>query len=141
MKLFLDTSLLLKLYHKEDGSEKLIEKVLAAEAVYLATLAKLEFRSALWRKIRMSEITEDECIAVIQIFLQDEHKYCWVLQDQRINQVTQELLMKWGEEGLRTLDSIQLASAITLKDQPDCFFGTADTVLSKLFQNENLSYF
>jgi len=48
------------------------------------------------------------------------------------------LLMKWGECGLRSLDSIQLASAITLQSQSDCIFQTADKTLAKLFKKEKL---
>ena len=46
--------------------------------------------------------------------------------------------MKWGECGLRSLDSIQLASAITLQSQSDCIFQTADKTLAKLFKKEKL---
>ena len=138
LKLFLDTSSLLKLYHKEDGSEELLELVLGAQEIYLSTLAKLEFRSALWRKVRTKEISKEACEEVIQIFEQDKQKYHWVLQDQRIDEAAEGLLMKWGEYGLRSLDSIQLASAITLQFQSDCIFHTADKTLAKLFRKEKL---
>jgi predicted nucleic acid-binding protein len=138
LKLFLDTSSLLKLYHKEEGSEQLLKLALGAQEIYLSTLAKLEFRSALWRKVRTKEISKEECEAVVQIFVQDKQKYHWVLQDQRIDEMAECLLAKWGENGLRTLDSIQLASAITLQGQPDCIFHTADKTLAKMFKKEKL---
>ncbi len=138
MKLFLDTSSLLKLYHKEEGSEQLLELALVAKEIYLSTLAKLEFRSALWRKVRTKEISKEECEAVIQVFVEDKQKYHWILQDQNIDEMAECLLTKWGEIGLRTLDSIQLASAITLQGQPDCVFHTADRTLAKLFKKEKL---
>ncbi len=138
MKLFLDTSSLLKLYHKEEGSEQLLELALGAQEIYLSTLAKLEFRSALWRKVRTEEISKEKCEAVIQIFVQDKQKYHWILQNQGIDEAAENLLTKWGENGLRTLDSIQLASAITLQDQPDCIFHTSDNTLAKLFNKEKL---
>jgi len=46
--------------------------------------------------------------------------------------------MKWGESGLRTLDSIQLASAMSLREKPSIIFCTADSKLNELFEKEHL---
>jgi hypothetical protein len=75
MKVFLDTSSLLKLYHHEVGTERLLN-----------TLSQ-----------------------------------------------GRELLMKYEITGLRTLDAIQLASALTLKEQPKIYFFTADQLLQSFF--------
>lgn len=57
MKAFLDTSSLLKLYHWEAGSERLHEILSAGiEAMYLSEIAKIEFLSAIWKKIRQREL-------------------------------------------------------------------------------------
>jgi len=138
LKLFLDTSSLIKLYHKEEGSEKTINLVLDAQEIYLSSLAKLEFSSALWRKVRTTEISKENCMAVISVFEEDYHNYCWILQDVQIDLSAHNLLMKWGATGLRTLDSIQLASAITLREQPSIIFCTADVKLNELFKKEHL---
>lgn len=116
----------------------MVDLALSAQGVYLSSLTKLEFCSALWRKVRTEEITKDECTAVINIFTEDQHKFHWIHQDHQINQSAEELLMRWGENGLRTLDSIQLASAITLREQPATAFRTADKKLAELFKKENL---
>ncbi len=47
------------------------------------------------------------------------------------------LLMKYGNRGLRTLDSLQLAAALTLRDE-DCVFLTSDKLLHTLFKEEGL---
>jgi uncharacterized protein len=55
MKIFLDTSSLFKLYHKEDGTE-IIEQVFndnKITAVFLSEIAKIEFASTVWKKVRM----------------------------------------------------------------------------------------
>lgn len=55
-----------------------------------------------------------------------------------IIEAASNLLMKYGDKGLRTLDSLQLASALTLKDE-DCIFLTSDNLLKSLFEEENLN--
>jgi len=139
LKLFLDTSSLLKLYHKEEGSEELVEMVLSANALYLSSLAKLEFKSALWKKVRTKEIEMDACQAVIQLFQDDYSQFSWVEQDQQLNKEAESLIMKWGKEGLRALDAIQLASAVTLRAETDMVYSTSDKLLHKLFVRENLA--
>lgn len=104
MNLFLDTSSLIKLYHKEEGSDKVMELALAAHKIYLSSLSILEFSSALWKKVRTQEITKDNCMTVIAIFEDDKYNYHWITQDFQINQSAYDLLKKWGESGLRTLD-------------------------------------
>jgi len=46
--------------------------------------------------------------------------------------------MKYGNKGLRTLDSLQLASALILKNKP-CVFFTSDKLLKSLFIEESLN--
>jgi uncharacterized protein len=54
MAVFLDTSTLFKLYHKEDGSDMIDElfnnnKI---KAIVLSELSKIEFVSTVWKKVR-----------------------------------------------------------------------------------------
>ena len=45
MKIFLDTSSLLKLYHKEQGRDELLKLIgEKAEEIYLSEIAKIEFK-------------------------------------------------------------------------------------------------
>jgi predicted nucleic acid-binding protein len=62
--IFLDTSSLFKLYVPEIGSEELYQLFdhLSIERVYLSEITIVEFRSTVWRKVRMKEITVDEAI-------------------------------------------------------------------------------
>jgi uncharacterized protein len=76
MKLFLDTSSLLKLYHTEEGSDQLLGKVFEADVIYLLTLAQLGFRSALWKKVRTQEVTKEQCLAVIGLFEKGLQSVC-----------------------------------------------------------------
>ena len=54
MKIYIDTSSLVKLYHAEPGTE-LIDKVFEQNSIteiYLSTITKIEFNSAITKKVR-----------------------------------------------------------------------------------------
>ncbi|TAN44165.1 MAG: PIN domain-containing protein [Nitrospirae bacterium] len=139
MKAFLDTSSLIKLYHQEEGSAFVIETLSSSiEEIYLSEISALEFRSALWKKIREKEIQEKAAIEVIKCFHNDSDNFRWILLQSDIVESAGHMLMKYGDKGLRTLDSIQLASALTLKKSGDCVFLSADKLLLSLFEKEKL---
>jgi len=136
---FLDTSSVLKLYHYESGTETLNAALSqGVEEIYLSELARLEFRSAIWKKTRTGEIDIEAANAVITCFQQDEIKFQWIYLETDVIQQAEELLMKYGGTGLRTLDAIQLASALTLKKQQNVRFFTADKLLKSFFKQEGL---
>jgi predicted nucleic acid-binding protein len=67
MKAFLDTSSLIKLYHKEEGSDSVMNAFSNdIREFFLSELAILEFRSALWKKIREKEIKEKTAIELLE---------------------------------------------------------------------------
>ncbi len=141
MKAFLDSSSLIKLYHQEEGSD-LVMKTLSSDirGIFLSELAILEFRSALWKKIRKKEIEENAAIEVIKCFQNDVDNFQWILLQSDIVESASHLLMKYGNRGLRTLDSLQLAAALTLRDE-ECIFLTSDKLLHTLFKEERLKVF
>lgn len=138
MKAFLDSSSLIKLYHQEEGSDLAI-KALSSDIreIFLSELAILEFRSALWKKIREKGIEKNAAIEVIKYFQDDAGNFQWILLQSDIVDSASNLLMKYGNRGLRTLDSLQLASALTLRDE-ECVFLTSDKLLHTLFKEERL---
>ena len=139
MKAFLDTSSLIKLYHQEEGSDFVME-VLSNDVVeiFLSELAVLEFRAALWKKIREKEIEEKVAIEVIKCFQNDVNNFQWILLQSDLVESASYLLMKYGSHGLRTLDSLQLATALTLREEK-CIFLTSDKLLRTLFIEERLT--
>lgn len=138
MKAFMDTSSVIKLYHQEEGSDFVMDALSNdIEEIFLSELAVLEFSSALWKKIREKEIEEKAAIEVITCFNNDRDKFQWILLQSDIVKSASQLLMKYGGSGLRTLDSLQLASALTLKDE-ECVFLTSDTLLQALLEKEKL---
>jgi len=138
MKVFLDTSFLLKLYHQEEGSE-VAEDILSKgiEEIFLSELAILEFCSAFWKKVREGELDEKVATEVIAYFQNDYDKFQWIPLQSALIESAEDLLMKYGKRGLRTLDSLQLASALTLKSN-NCIFLTSDVLLKSLMTEENL---
>ena len=139
MKAFLDTYSLIKLYHQEDGSDFVMEALINdVEEIFLSELAVLEFRSALWKKIREKEIEEKAAIEVIKCFHNDRDNFQWILLQSDIVESASHLLMKYGSRGLRTLDSLQFAAALTLKGE-HCIFLTSDKLLRGLLEKEKLN--
>ena len=138
MKLFLDTSSLVKLYHREAGTDELAAVVEREDCtIYLSELTVLEFRSAVWKKVRTGELSRNAAFEVIGCFTDDCDAYHWIDINQNVVSLAREALMKYGEKGLRTLDSIQLASALSVKGE-GCIYASADELLVSFYRAENL---
>ncbi|MCI0513024.1 type II toxin-antitoxin system VapC family toxin [candidate division KSB1 bacterium] len=69
MKAFLDSSSVIKLYYPEADSESL-EKYIDenVDEIFLSERTILEFRSAMWRKVRTQEVTEKIALKSIHFF-------------------------------------------------------------------------
>ena len=73
----------------------------------------------------------------LELFESDFEKYNFETANSLIIEQARNLTTKYGIEGLRTLDSIQLSTCIYLAKQADVFF-TADMLLKKLMEKEGL---
>jgi len=85
VKAFLDTSSVIKLYHSEEGSDRIFQ-ILSQniQTIILSEIALLEFRSALWKKARLRDITETAAKNVIACFEQDIDKFQFIRVDSSI---------------------------------------------------------
>lgn len=140
MKIFLDTSSLIKLYHNEIGTDildRLFEDNEVGE-IYLSDIAKVEFTSAIWKKVRTKDLTSDEATDIIASFLDDYDKYTFIDVDSELISIARDLVVKYGFKGLRTLDSVQLASIIEVKTGLS-FAVTADVLLKSLIESEGIN--
>jgi uncharacterized protein len=128
---FLDTSALAKLYHHEPGSD-LVEAWAADETVllWISDLARTELHSALIRKVRESEMTEEVLHEILECFRVDLlHRFHIVPLTVRIVEGAIDLLIGHGKRyPLRTLDALQLASAQAVEGEGLAFV-TADSKL------------
>lgn len=140
IKIFLDTSSLFKLYHHENGTEELENVLLKFRIthIYLSEITKVEFTSALWKKVRTNEIYSEQAVITSKLFESDFEKYNFISTDSLILEQARNLTIKYGKEGLRTLDSIQLSTCKVIENQNDIFI-TADKLLSFLIEKEGLN--
>ena len=118
---FLDTSALAKLYHQETGS-KYVEALFASpdSKLVISRLSLVEMESAVAIKVRMGELDETgREIARRRLHAdvaQGRLKVGPVVEEAHYRRA-RSLLGRFGvERGLRTLDSLQLAIALDLRD-------------------------
>ncbi|MDO9339685.1 MAG: type II toxin-antitoxin system VapC family toxin [Bacteroidales bacterium] len=139
MKIFLDTSSLFKLYHKESGTQELMDffNKNTIEGIFLAELTEIEFSSVIWKKCRKKEIDEKVALTLIEAFEKDSENFNFVSESTKIRQLAKKMIRKYWKEGLRTLDSIQLASVLMIRDKIDFFF-TSDNLLAEIASFEKL---
>ncbi len=139
MKIFLDTSSLIKLYNKETDTY-IVENIFiqnSITSIFLSEISKIEFISAIWKKVRTKEIAEEKAEIIIQLFEKSFGNYFFIKNDGVIFDHARTLLAKYGKQGLRALDSIQLSVAVSLVNEVDLFV-TADKLLKAFFIQESL---
>lgn len=139
MIVFLDTSSLFKLYFQEEGSAE-IDTFFAENSinsVLISGLTIIEFRSIVWRKVRMKEVSPADDHTIFTLFSQDLDRYQFIDIDEQLLQTASQLIDKHGLNGLRSLDALQLASAVTARERVT-LYKTADRLLNDLFKAEGL---
>jgi uncharacterized protein len=139
MKIFLDTSSLFKLYHREADTAalELLFSTAKVTNIFLSEISKIEFASTIWKKVRTKEITASEAQKTLDLYEADLEKYSFIATDSIIIEQARILIAKYGMQGLRTLDSIQLSTCLQIKDRTDKYI-TADKLLATFFEMEGL---
>jgi len=138
LKLFVDTSSLIKYYYPEEGALQVEKMILKAKVVYICELSIVEFASALMKKSRMKELSKTDSSLIWQNFNDD-------LGAQNVELVNlyeddyfkaSDLIMKYGiVNNLRAIDSLQLAAALKVADAD---FMTSDSTLAKIAKKAGL---
>lgn len=138
MNVFFDTSSLFKLYHKETGTDELMLLFSASKinTIFLAEITKIEFSSVVWKKCRKNEISENVALELLEKFERDSLKFNYISDTNAVKHRAKNLLRKYWKNGLRTLDAIQLASALKMKNKIDLFL-TSDKILAQIALLEN----
>jgi len=139
VKLFLDTSSLIKLYYKEEDTSDL-DKIFinyTITTIFLSEISKVEFFSAVYKKARTKTLTSKNADDIIISFSEDEKKYQFIPLNDKIVSLSQKLIKKYGLAGLRSLDALQLASAISIKSSLDIAL-TSDILLKKFLIDESI---
>jgi len=116
MNLFLDTSAIIKIYHKEKGTvefSKYLSEISEELLITISDITKIELHSALLKKYRIKEITHENLSEVFHLLDTDFQKFNVIAVDNIVKNIAIIMLDNLGEKySLKTLDSLQLASAI-----------------------------
>ena len=112
MNLYVDSSALIKYFHKEQGTEKVRELLNStSNEIWISELVLIEFYSALFRRFRNKEIDEEELETAIQGF--EEYIKIIIIEPlgPTVVKEAERLLKQYGKNyGLRTLDALQLGT-------------------------------
>ena len=109
MRVFADSSAVVKLYADEPGSRG----VRALEAMYIADITRVEVPAALWRKVRMGELGRASGVRLVERFEDDID-----VAHARLVPVTvdhgclRQAATLTDVHGLRAYDAVQLAAAL-----------------------------
>ena len=132
MKLFIDTSALVKFYHEEEGTASITAMILDCSGdIYISELAKLEILSSFCRRFRSKEIEEDAYQEAVEAFREDLQRYKLVPLSFPVLKKAELILLDLAPTtGLRTLDALHLATYV-LDSTLNSLFVASDKILLK----------
>lgn len=73
MRYFLDTSALVKIYHRESGSDIVLSIYNGDNVVFISELSRIEFISTIYRRFRNKEINKRVLKVLENKFLSDAY--------------------------------------------------------------------
>jgi uncharacterized protein len=137
MTYYFDTSALVKIYHREPGTERVLPIYKSQEIISISELSRIELCATVARKYREHTLTVDTLHAVYARFQEDlEQRYEVLKFSSLVIDEADNLLRRFGEQhGLKTLDSLQFAF-LTTYCEPDTQFVCSDTTLGQLVKRE-----
>jgi predicted nucleic acid-binding protein len=138
---FFDTSALVKLYHEEAGTEELTALIERENPlIAVSDIAAVEMVSAFAKKVRTAEIDIPAFEEAIAAFQSDLSQFHVITVESTIMARASDLLKTAGlKNALKTLDSLQLASALVFSERSKLdLFIAADGVLMKIAEETGL---
>jgi len=127
--LFFDTSALVKWYADEQGTQTVDQLIETPEnTIVITSLSVIEIASAFRRKYNRGDITKEKRDNLLVSFFEEAtERFTVIPVDERIVETAFALVL---DDDLRTLDSLQLAAAVSLPTpNPDITFVCADKEL------------
>lgn len=120
----------MKLFHEEEGTAYTTELLTSsANVVWILDLARVEFVSALYRRLRNQELDEPALEQAIEGFEEQLTGFHLEPMTHAIVEEAESHLRTYGKSvGLRTLDALHLG-CFTLISEVDWGFVSADTIL------------
>ncbi len=139
---YVDTSALVKIYHRETGTDAMLKLYQGTDKLLISELAKIELLSTVYRKYREHGITHETLEAVIQKFEDDlDLRYELVKFSSLVIDEAWKLLRNVAAtHGLKAQDSLQMAFFKTYCD-PTTIFACADNTFEKLVKEEGFQTF
>lgn len=141
--LYLDTSVLVKLYVQETGTEQMLALAHpdANHRLAIVSLARIEFRAAVRRRAKLGDIDSSVADALIRNFM--EH-LAGIFQVQPINDaVLEESAGVVDRHMMRAYDAIQLGGCLALRltvgEDVDVQFVCADEQLVEAARAEGIA--
>ncbi|MEK6697907.1 MAG: type II toxin-antitoxin system VapC family toxin [Nitrospirota bacterium] len=133
MQYFFDTSAIVKLYHQEAGSDRVLPLYRDGEAIVISELSKVELLSTIHKKLRTGEITADTLAAVRDRFFADcAIRFVVVHVASFIVDAAMDILGAHGRiNHLFSLDALQIAT-LSIVAEKDITFVCADKRLTTL---------
>lgn len=117
MRIFIDTSALVALYHAEPKTRQ-VEAYAKGARIFISRVTLLEFRSAIFRLARGGLLRPHEARALVEAFRKDLAKYTIEEVNMRVWDEALGLIERHGAKvNLRSLDALQLAAAKKANDR------------------------
>lgn len=137
MILFFDTSALVKFFHQEKGTDVVVSLIADRNNdVWVSELVRLEFVCALHRRFRMKEISDEELNQVFHGFSEEYSRFNTKKVGRAVLSEAEVLVNHLGKTlGLRTLDSIHLATFNLFNELREMVFVVADDTLLSAAQS------
>jgi len=112
MILFFDTSALVKFFHEEKSSQAVTSLIISKDnEIWISELARIEFLSALFRRLRNKEINDDQLKEAITGFEEQLNFFNVEPLGQAILREAEFLMKRYGRtKRLKALDALQLGT-------------------------------
>ncbi len=138
MRLYLDTSALVKLYVDEEGASTVHHAVDQAELIATSAIAYVEARAAFARRYRERGLAASAHRSLLRSFERDWPRYLTV---EVAVSVIRDAARLAEHHRLRAYDAVHLASAKTLSDRVSrpFIFASWDTALEQAAAREGLA--
>jgi predicted nucleic acid-binding protein len=128
---FLDTSASVKRYHNEEYSD-LVNEIFRKYAIVISELSLVELTSAINRKALDGVLSEEDFLTILNFFRKDLANFTILRFDTNVINSAIEIVIK---HNLKTLDALQLAFAMRIKDYKPLFI-SFDEKLSRAAKKE-----
>ena len=148
--LYLDSSVLVKRYFAEAGSDALRERLLRGDMVYTSALSYAEVLAVMGRKFRQGVISDHEFESLYNRMSRDWRLLWNILElDTRTMDGVRDLVKQFGVKGA---DAVHLSAALWLgnqtslapefvEDEPGLEFGVSDKTLARIASQCGLEIF